>query len=225
MNNTILLHQLVLASAYRSPASTALKSADMAVDYETLNTSIERFAAGIVALGVAPNDRVAVFLEKRAEMVIACFGAACGAAVFVPINPVLKAEQVAHILRDCNARLLVTSDERFRALQDALSACADLRHVVVVDRRPAADEKFPFEIADWGAVNAPADTSLPRRIDTDMAAILYTSGSTGKPKGVVLSHRNMVAGAKSVAEYLGNHGEDRLLAALPLSFDAGFSQL
>jgi acyl-CoA ligase (AMP-forming) (exosortase A-associated) len=58
-----------------------------------------------------------------------------------------------------------------------------------------------------------------------MAAILYTSGSTGKPKGVVLSHRNMVAGAKSVASYLENNSQDTLLAALPLSFDAGFSQL
>jgi acyl-CoA ligase (AMP-forming) (exosortase A-associated) len=62
-------------------------------------------------------------------------------------------------------------------------------------------------------------------IDTDMTAILYTSGSTGKPKGVVLSHRNMVAGAKSVASYLENSAGDTLLAALPLSFDAGFSQL
>lgn len=58
-----------------------------------------------------------------------------------------------------------------------------------------------------------------------MAAILYTSGSTGHPKGVVLSHRNMVAGAKSVASYLENTSDDTLLAALPLSFDAGFSQL
>jgi acyl-CoA ligase (AMP-forming) (exosortase A-associated) len=58
-----------------------------------------------------------------------------------------------------------------------------------------------------------------------MVSILYTSGSTGRPKGVVLSHRNMVAGAKSVASYLGNHTGDTLLAALPLSFDAGFSQL
>jgi acyl-CoA ligase (AMP-forming) (exosortase A-associated) len=64
-----------------------------------------------------------------------------------------------------------------------------------------------------------------RVIDTDLCAILYTSGSTGRPKGVVLSHRNMVAGAKSVASYLGNRADDTLLAALPLSFDAGFSQL
>jgi acyl-CoA ligase (AMP-forming) (exosortase A-associated) len=58
-----------------------------------------------------------------------------------------------------------------------------------------------------------------------MAAILYTSGSTGQPKGVVLSHRNMVAGAESVAQYLENRAGDRILSALPLSFDAGFSQL
>ena len=58
-----------------------------------------------------------------------------------------------------------------------------------------------------------------------MTALLYTSGSTGNPKGVVLSHRNMVAGARSVAEYLENTPEDRLLAVLPLSFDAGLSQV
>ena len=66
----------------------------------------------------------------------------------------------------------------------------------------------------------------PRRaIDLDIAAILYTSGSTGKPKGVVLSHRNLSSAAESVSHYLGNDADDVILAALPLSFDAGFSQL
>ena len=68
-------------------------------------------------------------------------------------------------------------------------------------------------------------TSGHRSIDGDMAAILYTSGSTGKPKGVVLSHRNLMAGAMSVAQYLKNAREDRILSVLPLSFDYGLSQL
>ena len=77
----------------------------------------------------------------------------------------------------------------------------------------------------WAELMDAAPGAGHRVIDTDMAAILYTSGSTGRPKGVVLSHRNMVTGAKSVASYLGNTQEDTLIAALPLSFDAGFSQL
>jgi acyl-CoA ligase (AMP-forming) (exosortase A-associated) len=87
----------------------------------------------------------------------------------------------------------------------------------------AASEPRALTWADLVAANVALPTA--RVIDADMAAIFYTSGSTGKPKGVVLSHRNMVAGAKSVAQYLDNHSDDVLLAALPLSFDAGFSQL
>jgi acyl-CoA ligase (AMP-forming) (exosortase A-associated) len=66
---------------------------------------------------------------------------------------------------------------------------------------------------------------MPTTDDTAAVAIFYTSGSTGKPKGVVISHRNFLIGAQSVAHYLENRADDRLLAALPLSFDAGFSQL
>jgi acyl-CoA ligase (AMP-forming) (exosortase A-associated) len=80
-------------------------------------------------------------------------------------------------------------------------------------------------VSTWSEMLAASSRAGHRVIDTDMAAILYTSGSTGRPKGVVLSHRNMVAGAKSVASYLDNGPHDTLLAALPLSFDAGFSQL
>ena len=70
-----------------------------------------------------------------------------------------------------------------------------------------------------------ATRAEPDVIDVDMAAILYTSGSTGKPKGVVLSHRNVLTGGASVSQYLENDESDVILAALPLSFDAGFSQL
>jgi acyl-CoA ligase (AMP-forming) (exosortase A-associated) len=77
----------------------------------------------------------------------------------------------------------------------------------------------------WSDFSTAESARFHAVIDADMAAILYTSGSTGRPKGVVLSHRNMVTGARSVAQYLENTPEDRLLAVLPLSFDYGFSQL
>jgi acyl-CoA synthetase (AMP-forming)/AMP-acid ligase II len=137
----------------------------------------------------------------------------------------LKPEQVAYILHDCQVRVLVTSAQRLALLRDILPTCHDLRHVVLADAQdPPADSAGP-NLCAWQHLLATPAAAGHRVIDSDMAAILYTSGSTGKPKGVVLAHRNLVAGARSVAAYLGNHAGDTLLAALPLSFDAGFSQL
>ena len=122
-------------------------------------------------------------------------------------------------------RSLVTSPERLALLRETLPACRDLRHIVILDSAaplPTIDGLNPCR---WRDLLAAPSMPGHRVIDTDVVSILYTSGSTGKPKGVVLSHRNMVAGAKSVASYLENRADDTLLAALPLSFDAGFSQL
>jgi long-subunit acyl-CoA synthetase (AMP-forming) len=137
----------------------------------------------------------------------------------------LKADQVAYILRDCNVRALITSPERLPLLAAVLPTCHDLRHVIQVNPDPLPAGGGPLAWLHWDDLLQSDAQKGHRVIDTDMAAILYTSGSTGKPKGVVLSHRNMVAGAKSVASYLDNTADDTLLAALPLSFDAGFSQL
>ena len=218
-----LLHELPIRSAERKADASALTYAGTTWSYGELAGQIERVARGVTAIGTGRGERVAIFLEKRFEVVAAVFGIAKAGAVFVPVNPLLKAEQVAHILRDCNVRTLITSGERLATLAEAIAACPDLMHLVSIGAPPPT---LPGrESWSWDAFTSASAGADHRVIDTDMAAILYTSGSTGKPKGVVLSHRNMVAGAKSVASYLGNHADDTLLAALPLSFDAGFSQL
>jgi len=96
--------------------------------------------------------------------------------------------------------------------------------VIVLGRAPATAVPGP-EVHEWETVRRAGPLRELGVIDVDMAAILYTSGSTGKPKGVVLSHRNVLTGGASVSQYLGNVEDDVILAALPLSFDAGFSQL
>ena len=226
VNDSTLLHELVATAARRTPSAIALTDGDRHVSYEELWSAIQRFAAGLVQAGIGRGDRVGIYLEKRVETVVASFGAAAAGAVFVPVNPVLKAEQVGFILADCDVRLLVTSPERLLTLTEVLGVCASLEHIVTTGAEAApAGVPARLRAASWdGFLDTPAGPHH-RVIDTDMVAILYTSGSTGKPKGVVLCHRNMVLGAKSVASYLENHAGDTLLAALPLSFDAGFSQL
>ena len=224
MKEATLLHELIEASAARLASRIAVTLADESLDYVSLHRKVAAFAAGLVALGLGRSERVGVYLDKRIETVVAMFGAAAAGAVFVPLNPLLKPAQVAYILRDCNVRVLVTSSERLELLGTALEECPDLRHIVVIDAAATA-RAAGKPVQRWNELPGVADRPGHRVIDTDMAAILYTSGSTGRPKGVVLSHRNMVAGAKSVASYLENTSDDTLLAALPLSFDAGFSQL
>lgn len=218
-----LLHELALIAAGRDPAATALTDGNRFIDYGTFAQSVVDVSASLRAFGLTRGGRVAVYLDKRTEAVVAMFGAAAAGGVFVPLNPVLKARQVQYILRDCSAQVLVTSSDRLALLEQALQDCDELRHVIVVDTQ-AVPSPARYAVHRWQDLGSDR-SSGHRVIDVDMAAILYTSGSTGQPKGVVLSHRNLVAGAKSVASYLQNDSRDVLLAVLPLSFDAGFSQL
>jgi acyl-CoA ligase (AMP-forming) (exosortase A-associated) len=223
---TRLLHDLPIDSAARDAGAPALHFRDAKFDYAALATAIESFARALVGLDVARQERVAIFLPKQFETVIAMFGAARAGCVFVPVNPLLKPPQVEHILRDCDVRVLVTSPERLLALGAMPANCPELRHVVVTGAVADGTSRPVPAPVPWESLLAAAGPRLPHRvIDLDMAAILYTSGSTGRPKGVVLSHRNMVTGAESVAQYLENRSDDRLLAVLPFSFDYGFSQL
>ena len=220
-----LVHQLIHATAARTPEAGALVYQGHTLDYRQLDTGVRQLANGLLGLGLAKSERVAIYLEKRFEAVIGMFGAAAAGGVYVPVNPLLKAEQVGYILQDCNVRVLLTSNERLATLRDALGGCHDLKTVVVIDLKPDTALIAGVQLLDWQTLLASPPAAPHRCIDGDMAAILYTSGSTGKPKGVVLSHRNIVAGAESVAEYLEITDSDRLLAVLPLSFDYGMNQL
>jgi len=220
-----LLHHLVEKSARHHPALPAIAYKGQVLSYQSLRHQMEEAARGFAGLGLKRRERIGIYLEKRLETALAIFGAAAAGCVAVPINPILKPRQVGYILRDCNVRLLVTSAQRAADLAEEIANSPDLRLVVAVDGG-ATTEATGATFLGWSEMMAARGAAGPSRvIDTDMVAILYTSGSTGNPKGVVLSHRNMVAGAKSVSQYLENTPEDRILSVLPLSFDAGLSQL
>ena len=217
------LHQIVADAARRRASAPALTFKDATLTYGELWDEVASFAAGLGELGLARGQRVGIYLDKRIETVVSIFGTSAAGGVFVPINPVLKAKQVAYILNDCSVRVLVTTAERFEVLRDELEQTA-VEHVVVLGAAPEA--AADLQLHAWESFGGGGDAiAEPDVIDVDMAAILYTSGSTGKPKGVVLSHRNVLTGGASVSQYLGNVEDDVILAALPLSFDAGFSQL
>lgn len=230
------LDQLVAETVTRNAASPALTFKDSTLSYADLWLEIKATGGGLRRLGLRRDERVAVYLDKRIEAVVAMFGTSNAGGVFVPVNPQLRPRQVGYILADCSVRVLVTSPERLEQLREDLEAVKSVDHVVLVDpaarqrERVVSPKAEGYTVTSWDELRADGEALLETAdarnvIDIDMAAILYTSGSTGHPKGVVLSHRNLLAGAVSVNEYLRNTDDDVILAALPLSFDAGFSQL
>ncbi|MAM41606.1 MAG: acyl-CoA ligase (AMP-forming), exosortase A system-associated [Erythrobacter sp.] len=167
--------------------------------------------AGWLDEKLAKGDRVASWAAKGELTCLLPLAAARAGMVHVPVNPLLKRAQVAHILGDSGAKLLIGTKARIATFeeQDLAGGCETM------------DEESAWSSAEEAGLELAPSAHDP----DDLAAILYTSGSTGKPKGVMLSHANMWLGAVSVAHYLGLAADDVTLAVLPLSFDYGQSQL
>lgn len=202
------LDHLALRGADDAPA---LLLRDGVLSYKALRTRIGQLAAWLTAQVPASGARVATWLAKGELACLMPLAAARAGLVHVPINPLLKRAQVAHILADSGAALLLGTPARLASLDegDVPADCAITGEADVIT-----------------AANGMADGLDPSVADPQaLAAILYTSGSTGRPKGVMLSHANLWLGAESVATYLELDADDRVLAVLPLSFDYGQNQL
>lgn len=220
-----LLHHLLRASARRFPDKDAIVCRGETLTYSAMWRQTGGMAAGLRSAGVQRSDRVALLLEPSTELAVSIFGVSRAGAAFVPIHHSLFAEQVEHILSDCETVGLITSKSRLEQIAELLPRCPSLRFVALVDAdEPAQPLPIPvYSYRQW--TEATADDLRDVAIQSDLAAILYTSGSTGKPKGVMLSHANLTAGASIVSEYLQITERDRILAVLPFSFDAGLNQL
>ncbi|HUQ14004.1 MAG TPA: acyl-CoA ligase (AMP-forming), exosortase A system-associated [Novosphingobium sp.] len=192
------------------PDAPALWLRERTLSYNDLSIRVAALAGWLSARvsepGAETGQRVACWMAKTELACLLPLAAARAGLVYVPINPLLKRAQVAHILADSGARLLIANEARLATLESA-----DLAEAEAVEAGDAAGDAKPL----------PPSQADP----ASLAQILYTSGSTGRPKGVVLSHANLWLGAVSVARYLKLEPEDRVLAALPLSFDYGQSQL
>lgn len=188
-------------------AAPALIVGGETLDYATVEMRVGQLARWLAAAGIGAGDRIASWLPKSLISALLPLAAPRIGAIHVPINPLLKRAQAAHILADSGALMLLTGEGRAATLEpgDLPEDCT-----LVLERDvPFVGEPLPPGDAD----------------PESLAAILYTSGSTGRPKGVMLSHANLWLGAVSVAHYLKLAPDDRTLCVLPFAFDYGQNQL
>lgn len=219
-----LIWHLLRESTQRLPEKEALVHGAERLTYRDVARRVDGLATGLRNAGVQRGDRIGIYLEASVPQVISIFGISRAEGVYVPINALLRVEQVIHIAHDCGMKGLITTAEKLVTLADVLPQISSLEFVVVVGDGATVEGVEVYQYERFCQLPLPGgwrETS----IEKDLAAILYTSGSTGKPKGVILSHANVVAGSRIVSTYLGITESERILAVLPFSFDAGMNQL
>jgi acyl-CoA ligase (AMP-forming) (exosortase A-associated) len=220
-----LIHHLLRTSATRSPEKEALVHDEQRLSYREVHRRVSGLARGLQQAGIQRGDRIGIYLDPSIPQVLSIFAIPQAGGVFVPINQLLFPDQVAHIANDCGMRALITTQTKLGSFVSVLKNITSLEFIVVINDGRSADVAIAVhdfeEMCAMEARKPCHDTA----IEKDLAAILYTSGSTGKPKGVMLSHANIIAGSSIVSTYLKITKDERILAVLPFSFDAGLNQL
>jgi acyl-CoA synthetase (AMP-forming)/AMP-acid ligase II len=220
----MLVHQLLEASARRSPGATYLIDDRGVHSFAVVDALSDRLAAGIQSGGIGRGDRVALVVPNVSEAVVALFGVLKAGAVAVMLNPSTTVDRLTFALADSGARAVVAPTAIRPIVGPAVAGVSSVVMTIWDGPDAPVGDVTLAELLERPATSAPSDVR-PSSIDVDLAAILYTSGATGQPKGVVLTHRNLTSSATSIATYLANTPDDIVACVLPITFGYGLQQV
>lgn len=220
-----LLHHMLRTSALRTPEKEALVHGTIRLTYGEVARKVTALAKGLRSAGLKRGERVGIYLDPSVPQVLSIFAAAQAGGVFVTINSSLFPEQLAHIANDCQMTALITTQSKLAGLSAVVPHISSLRFLVIQTDGPSSANVLPVHDFENLCNLPPSQDWRDSSIEKDLVGLLYTSGSTGKPKGVMLSHAQIMAGSSIVSTYLSITAEERILAVLPFSFDAGMNQL
>lgn len=207
MNGPRLLSRLVDEAAMRRPAAAAVRCDDDTVTYEQLAGRANGLARVLLATGLGRGDRVAVWLAKGPDVLVAFHGTFAAGGTLVPIDPKSPIEQVIGIIRSTGATHLITEKGRRDGAGRVIAGCASLRHVVGIE-----SDGLTVPCTPWTSVLEEASDRPPLVpiVELDPAYILHTSGSTGQPKLILHTHYSAMSFVEwAVSEYALT-GDDRL---------------
>ncbi len=196
------LHERIEDQVDRAPGSPAVTFEDETLTYRELDVRANRLARRLGSLGVGPEGRVGVLMERSIELVVALLGILKAGAAYVPLDPEHPADRLAYQVDQARVPVVLAQER----LLDRLVEIRDVR----VLRLDAAGSGLDGESGERPAVRT--DPGHP-------AYVLFTSGSTGRPKGVVVSHRAISNRLLWMQEAYGLTAEDRVLQKTPFSFD------
>ncbi len=230
MSAPILIHDYLKQTAKQAASKPFIICGSKCFTFQEIDNASTALAFQLLDLGIQPQDKIAVLLDNSAETVIALYAISKAGGTFVIINSTVKAGKLNYILKNSDAKLLITHLSKGRIVLEASESFSEKPAIIWITpggNIPAAlatDRTYNWNELITPLKSAPAET-LPRVNEKDLAALIYTSGSTGQPKGVMQPHNKMIGVAKSIIQYLENDSEDVILNVLSLSFGYGLYQV
>ncbi|WP_323145150.1 amino acid adenylation domain-containing protein, partial [Massilia phyllosphaerae] len=209
-----LIHQLFEQQAALQPEATAVVHEQDSLTYAELNRRANQVAHRLLSLGVKPDDRVAICVERSLEMVVGLLGILKAGAAYVPLDPAYPHERLAYMLEDSAPVAVLTQSALRQALP--LSAAAALT-------LPVLELDVPASFADQAEHNP--DPALLGLHANHLAYVLFTSGSTGQPKGAMNMHCGIVNRLNWMRETMNLTSNDRTLQKTTLSFDVSVYEI
>src|ERR1044071_3702008 len=203
------LRHLLEARAAAAPEKVFLfsESDGRRFTYAEFDAAVNRAANMLASHGVGRGDVVSLLLPNSAEYVIAYFACFKLGALAGPVNSLLKPEEMAYVVGNSEARLLLYNSQFAAQVEEFRGEVKSLSEAVIFDDERAMTETYSAAPGAWDAGALARD---------DEAIIIYTSGTTGRPKGCLLTHGNLLANARQIVEWLGFTEDDRLLTVMPL---------
>ncbi len=201
------IHQLFEQQVERTPDAVAVVFMDHRLTYRELNARANQLAHHLLALGIDPEVRVAVAMERSLELVVALLGILKAGGAYVPLDPGQPTQRLAFMLADTEAKVLLTQQRLLPHLPDGVG------RTLCLDRDESTAAKEPD-------TNPPCATTA-----SHLAYVVYTSGSTGYPKGVMIEHRAVISHLYGFAQRFPIGPDDRVLQTAPIGFDVSLWQM
>lgn len=180
--------------------------------YKDLNDKVEKVANGLIRLGIKRGDKVGILLGNCPEYIISYFGILKAGATVVPLNNMLKTEELRFIVSDCKASIIITSPLFMKIARQLRLRVDSLGDIIIVGGDYSDAINFSRMLTE----------PLDNKISTtglgpeEIAAILYTSGTTGHPKGVMLTHNNLISNVCASIGTISASHKDNFLCLLPM---------
>lgn len=212
----MLIREIFRREGVVKPDNFAIIEGSRAVRYAELYDLVNRLSNGLKGLGVAQGSKVSLYLPNVSEFIISYYALQQLGAVVVPINVLLRAEEINYIVRHSNSRVIITNRDNYQEVQKGTAGIEELKNIIVSGMEDAGTMNFEKLITSSDSSPVEAEIS-----GDDGAVIIYTSGTTGRPKGAMLTQNNISSNVVTWNEIMRGTPGDRMIAVLPLAHSFG----